>query len=515
MVNSSKQDSDLPYNSGDFQRGLKVLLKHLVSQTQANSPCLKCLITLSKNFSVDSTQIIQELFESGGDTQSHSQGTDSPLMPPCSAVCEKPANKYNTVEQHRHYDFAKRKYKEGEIETNIILNQPWLLMEQGIRAKRLHYLDGFLFFNWPKTITNPKSCFAVIISKGNKLIPRVKFKHDDRKADVWELTGLEKEDNQFNIVEAHKLLMEALQKTKNTRGPSNIPVEIIVASYELDPESLPLIFCIAEIITEISNAVFPPEMLGGMYKLLQQWEKRYREGIAAIEGCRALENADIKDQLQKYQALLDKTEKALKQFRTIIKNKDVQDSDDSQISEIRLNIERIRSNCKSIDDVFECCDFQTLLNMEEIQNACVAVAKQLLKYATGLDYKYDYFVGAFKQHFAQLILGKVELDKLKTPFSLASYCRKTIFYQLRDQIIEEKYGFPYRIYSTILKKRKTEQTLYQQSGRMPTDEEISQKMNITIEQFSEIKAFESSLTPYEFDEERDSHIDNNNETQEI
>ena len=485
----------------------------IIENLPSAMPLLKTLTTFGRSLS---TPIIQELLKSGGDKSSPVQGPDSLVISPCSAVCEDPAKGYHTPEQHRYFDFAKRKLLEGEKKSNIIRNQPWLLLEHGIRAKSLHYLDGFLFFGWPSTIKNSKQCFAVIISKSNKLIPGVKFQHADRKADVWELTGLEKVDNKFNIIEANKLLKEALTETKNTSGHLNIPVEKIVESYELDPESLPLTFCVAEIIRNASKVAVPPKMLGGMCKLLQQWEKRYREGIQAIEGCQALENADIEDQLQKYHASLDSIEKTLKQFYALIKTKDAQDDDDSQISDIRLYIERISLTCKGLTEVFECRDFQTLCNLQEIQNSCATVTRWLMKYAAGLDYESNYFAEAFKLHFAQLILDKkVEPAKLNTPSSLASYCRKTIFYQLREQIIKEKTGLSCKMYSSIWEKRKIEQMLYLQSGCRPTDEEIAGKMKIPLEQFYEIKSAESSLAHYEFDEERDSDTDNNDEASEF
>jgi hypothetical protein len=495
-------------NSMDIKQSqLEDFFKHLVKQLQAGTPCLRCIGNFSKYFGINEKTLIHEIFHSD---YTHSVSSSIKLdlnggdTPGISAM---PVDENDKPVQQKFFDFSKQKCIEGEKQTSLPQNQLWSLLQHGIRTKCIYYLDGFFLFDWTVEITNPKRQFGSIVSKADHLIHGITFQHENRKADIWELTGLEKTQHTFNIIEAKNLLKNALSTIKKGNN-WDVAVDNIVQAFKLDPKYINLAFCVVEIITNAPNVVFPSEMLKDIYKLLQSEQEKYQKGIYAIENCHALVNADIKDYLLNCHAKLEKITLCSAHLLRYLRNNNIPDIDDSQTNDIRLYIERIRSSCKNMKEVFKCQDFRDLCNRNEIQNVCNSVTMRLLKYADGLDYNSDYFKEAFQQHFAQLILDKINPAKLNTPFSLAAYCRETILPDLRDKVFNEKYGMSYKTFIAILQKRRVAEQLYHSSGHRPTDLEIAKEMKVTLDRFYEIKAAESSLSHNSFDDELDSYADN-------
>jgi len=484
--------------------------KHLIKQMQERTPCLRCIRIFSKCAGIDEKKVICEILQSDIAHDSSFNIKASSNVGDKLDICSIPAERRNVQAQQMFIDFANQKLIEGEKQIPIPKNQPWLLLEHGIQKKTINYLNGFFLFDWTAEITNPKRRFATIVSKANNLIPALRFSHMSRKADIWELNGLEETKNYCNITQTENLLQTALNEIKNGKDWNSV-IDKIIQAFELDPKYLNLAFCVVEIITNVPNIVFPPEMLKNVYNLLQKEQARYQKGIHALEHCMALADADIKDYLKNCHAKLAEITKSLEILLQYLRNNNLQVLSDNPKSEISLCIEKMRLSCNSMKEVFVSKEFQELCNRKEIQNVCNAVIRRLLKFSKGLDYDDDYFKEAFKQHFAQLILYKVDFAKLNTPFSLAAYCQKTILPELRDKVCSEKYGMSYKMYIAISQKRRVTEQLYHSLGNRPTDTEIIQEMKISLDRLHEIRSAEESLSHYSFENEWDSSADNDNE----
>ena len=112
-----------------------------------------------------------------------------------------------------------------------------------------------------------------------------------------------------------------------------------------------------------------------------------------------------------------------------------------------------------------------------------------------------------------LISQKVDCAKLQNVASLASYVKKTIPTMLLDQVFQEVYGLSYGQIKTVKKMRRAKDTIRQQSGHDPSDDEVAQLLGISMRRLYDIRQWEKQLDSVSFDQDRDGGSPSDDEYQ--
>jgi len=252
---------------------------------------------------------------------------------------------------HRiHFDFAKRKLTLDGEEKRIPDNQPWSLLEVGIRHDGVHLLDGFVAFSeWRRAQRqfNPKRRFGTVIGHTNDLIGPfgLRLERIVRGEDRCELAGWSEARHDSNIVVARDLLEKAIDAVRSKPADWITALKTAMDAFDIDPRSPPAAFFIIKCARKLRSGDVPMEIARAIYRLLRQQDSVYTDAIAVIEGCEALGGITIGGQIREDHSHLRRIKQHRELALTLPPWVQACDSDEIYVDGVVKSMKAIRESC--------------------------------------------------------------------------------------------------------------------------------------------------------------------------
>ncbi len=393
-------------------------------------------------------------------------------------------------------DFKKRQIYSSlrNKKFTIKKTQPFYLLEHIIREGKIHWSEGYIIFSeWRKAkIGQPRSknsAFIQVVNELNNLLIKNGILENGIVENVrggqYQL-ALKEDEYKSNIKEAIRLIEEAGyalldDEFENAR-------ESLLKAITLDENNLAGYRLLKKAIDKLPSP---------QNKEIRGLMERYEEMLSReINRCkRAVELAHKDPAAVKEENYVESRLEGLEKA-----GKEKAPTKDQLLAEALDLIKKLQAEQLEETKVYEDAEFEQLLKIDFIRvmvkQLPAIVAKRIFTYWK-LSVSENEIIPQIPLCFFNTI-KQFNIEDVENRDAFTSRLQKTLVYRLLDEIISDRYGIDIRYLPKIRRLKRVESEIAQElfnkgQSRVPTDEEIRNKMGCREEEYKKIKGEYSKI----------------------